>query len=59
MSNQEWWAAERKAVEFWRQVREHQTARYNRSGMSQERGAAPSVRNERFGDLTHRQLPGI
>jgi hypothetical protein len=59
MSNQEWWAAERKAVEFWRKVKDNQMARYNHTSLNQERGVAPTARNEQLGNSMRRQLPGI
>jgi hypothetical protein len=59
MSNQEWWAAERKAAEFWRKVRENQMGRHNHNSLNQERGAAPTARNQEFSTPMRRQLPGI
>jgi hypothetical protein len=41
MSNQEWWAAERKAAEFWRKVKENQAGSHGRNSLNHERGAAP------------------
>ena len=43
MSNQEWWAAERKAAEFWRKVKENQARGHDRSSLSHESGAAPTA----------------
>jgi len=41
MSNQEWWAAERKAAEFWRKIKENQTGSHGGNSLSHEKGAAP------------------
>jgi hypothetical protein len=44
MSNEEWWAAERKAAEFWRKVKENQTRGAGRNSLNHGRGAAPIAR---------------
>jgi hypothetical protein len=44
MSNDEWWAAERKAAEFWRKVRENQMPSTARNSMNHGKGAAPIAR---------------
>ena len=41
MSNQEWWAAERKAAEFWRKVKENQAGSQGRNSLGRKSGAAP------------------
>ena len=56
MSNHEWWAAERKAAEFWRKVKEHQMGRHNTR--NNQTGAAPIARNQNFRTPLRRQLPG-
>lgn len=59
MSNEEWWAAERKAAEFWRKVKENQVDRHGRNSLDYERGAAPIARHKEFGAPVRRQLSGI
>ena len=44
MSNQEWWAAERKAAEFWRRVKENQRDSHGGDSLNRGRGAAPFAR---------------
>jgi hypothetical protein len=46
MTNQEWWAAERKAAEFWRKVKANQSASQGGTSLKHEPGAAPIVRPE-------------
>jgi hypothetical protein len=46
MSNQEWWAAERKAAEFWRKVKANQSNSQGGTSLNQERGAEPIARPE-------------
>lgn len=57
MSNQEWWAAERKAAEFWRKVKENQMARDNH--LNHGRGTAPTARKQEFGIPMRRQSLGF
>lgn len=44
MSNQEWWAAERKAAEFWRRVKANQTDSHGGNSLNHGRGTAPIAR---------------
>jgi hypothetical protein len=46
MTNQEWWAAERKAAEFWRKVKANQSAGHGGPSLKHEPGAAPIARPE-------------
>jgi hypothetical protein len=39
MSNEEWWALQREAAQFWRKVRENQTGGNGRNGLKNERVA--------------------
>jgi hypothetical protein len=57
MSNQEWWAAERKAAEFWRKVKENQTARYDCP--IHGKSAASTARNLEFGAPIRRYPLGL
>jgi hypothetical protein len=57
MCNQEWWAAERKAAEFWRKVKENQTARHD--CLNHGRSAGPTARNQEFGTPMRRQPFGL
>jgi hypothetical protein len=45
MSNEQWWAAERKAAEFWRKVKENQVgARPQQPELRERRGANSAQR---------------
>jgi hypothetical protein len=44
MNNEQWWAAERKAAEFWRKVKENQTA-HGRNSLHRQSGVAPTAWN--------------
>jgi hypothetical protein len=39
MSNEEWWALQRKAAQFWRKVKENQAGGDGRNGVKHERVA--------------------
>jgi hypothetical protein len=41
MSNEQWWAAERKAAEFWRKIRDNQAGSQSSNGLNCGRAAAP------------------
>jgi len=57
MSEQEWWAAERKAAEFWRKVKENQTAWHER--LDHWRSAAPAAPNRELDTPMRRQPLGL
>jgi hypothetical protein len=57
MSNQEWWAAERKAAEFWRKVKENQMA--EEKHRNHVRYTAPVARIRNFGTPMRRQSFGF
>jgi ribosomal protein S19E (S16A) len=57
MSNQEWWAAERKAAEFWRKVKENQMA--EEKHLNSVRGTAANPRMQNFGTPMRRQSFGF
>ena len=57
MSNQEWWAAERKAAEFWRKVKANLAGAHEHNSLKHGIGAAPSAQNPEFGAPTQRKLP--
>lgn len=59
MTNEEWWAAERRAAEFWRKVKENQMGTHERNNPNQERGVAPTAPNEALGTSMRRQLAEI
>lgn len=59
MNNEEWWAAERAAAEFWRKVREHQLSVHGGSGLQYEQAATPTDGYGEFGPTMRRQLPDI
>jgi hypothetical protein len=44
MSNENWWAAERKAAQFWRKVKENQMRYHGRNGLNRDISAAPIAR---------------
>jgi hypothetical protein len=44
MRNEEWWAAERKAAEFWRKIKVNQFREHGRNSPNQDNGAAPIAR---------------
>jgi hypothetical protein len=44
MRNEEWWAAERKAAEFWHKVKENQMRYHGSNSLNQDNGAAPIAR---------------
>jgi hypothetical protein len=56
MSNEEWWAAERKAAEFWRKVKENQIPSTGRDSLNHVKGAAP-IAQEKVG-VARRQSRG-
>jgi hypothetical protein len=39
MSNEEWWALQREAAQFWRKVKENQTGADGRNGLKHEKVA--------------------
>jgi hypothetical protein len=57
MSNQEWWAAERKAAEFWRKVKENQLAKEKQLNLV--RDTAPITRIQDFGTPMRRESFGF
>jgi hypothetical protein len=59
MSTDEWWEAERKAAEFWRKVKENQTAWHSRGGPSHAYRPASVARFGQFGNPARRRLPKI
>jgi len=44
MSNENWWAAERKAAEFWRKIKENQMRYRERNTLTRDIGATPIAR---------------
>jgi hypothetical protein len=44
MSDDKWWAAQRKAAEFWRKVKENQTSFHRRNSLNRDNGATPIAR---------------
>lgn len=56
MSNEEWWAAERKAAEFWRKVKEYQQSGHGGMRPYYENGAAP---NAKLGTPMRRRSPEL
>jgi hypothetical protein len=48
MSNEKWWAAERKAAEFWGKFRERQKDMHGHNSLNHETGLVPAVRHEEF-----------
>jgi hypothetical protein len=57
MTNEEWWAEERRAAEFWRKVRENQMGAHERQRPNEEGSVAPGARNRESGTPVRRQLP--
>jgi hypothetical protein len=54
MNNEQWWAAERKAAEFWRKVKENQMGARPQQPASPERRGANSVERRVAG--RHQQM---
>jgi hypothetical protein len=45
MNNEQWWAAERKAAEFWRKIKENQTRSNASNSLNHGPVAAPVARS--------------